>query len=306
MDIRQLRCYRTVYQTANYAQAARALFLSRQAVRDTVKTLEHELGTPLFTTAPNGRLVPTEFGDWLAERSLPVIEAFDSLEGSVRERLDIALDMPSVGFSHEMLETIEPDELLALEASYAGIYGDYAEHNVRHGTDRELLEDLRSGSLDFACVLARPEDAEGFDRHLHRTRPLWCLLPRDHPAADGAAVRIEDLRRDALMLRPEGNYGSDLLLGACRAAGFDPRVEVVPAFDRAAAARQRARRLVSYLLGPQQGIEVEGFVARPFADEGMVWRHWSLRRRGAPDTYAGRRYWRQSTSAVYDDPPEQG
>ena len=48
MTDRQIRCFLALYETLNFSAAARQLFLTQPTLSYQIRTLEEELGTPLF------------------------------------------------------------------------------------------------------------------------------------------------------------------------------------------------------------------------------------------------------------------
>ena len=65
MTDRQIRCFLALYETLNFSAAARQLFLTQPTLSYQIRTLEEELGTPLFTRT-TCRVEPTEAGQLFA------------------------------------------------------------------------------------------------------------------------------------------------------------------------------------------------------------------------------------------------
>ena len=65
MTDRQLRCFLALYETLNFSVAARQLFLTQPTLSYQIRTLEEELGTPLFVRT-TCRVEPTEAGQLFA------------------------------------------------------------------------------------------------------------------------------------------------------------------------------------------------------------------------------------------------
>ena len=57
MDIRQLHYFLTLCEEMNYTRAAQRLFLSRQALRQSISALEAEMCGPLFISAHHLSLI---------------------------------------------------------------------------------------------------------------------------------------------------------------------------------------------------------------------------------------------------------
>ena len=65
MTDRQIRCFLALYETLKFSAAARQLFLTQPTLSYQIRTLEEELGTPLFTRT-TCRVEPTEAGQLFA------------------------------------------------------------------------------------------------------------------------------------------------------------------------------------------------------------------------------------------------
>lgn len=78
MDITQLKYFLAVAEEKSYNKASKRLYLSRQALRSSVRALEEEIGAPLFLLQ-NNRLVLTVEGERLLHDAREVVRAFDDL-----------------------------------------------------------------------------------------------------------------------------------------------------------------------------------------------------------------------------------
>ncbi|HUO54111.1 MAG TPA: LysR substrate-binding domain-containing protein, partial [Rhodoblastus sp.] len=108
-----------------------------------------------------------------------------------------------------------------LFAQYRQLYPDIEIQLVEHGSAR-LEEILRLGEIDFAASLLPIED--DFEWLEVRREPLMALLPKDHPLAAKSLLSISDLRDNPLILFESGFALNRVIVGACRRAGFEPKV----------------------------------------------------------------------------------
>ena len=83
MDIRQLHYFLVLCDEMNYSRAAQRLFLSRQALRQSISALEAELCGPLFLSAHH-KLTLTDRGMSLQRHAAPVVEQFQQMQASLR------------------------------------------------------------------------------------------------------------------------------------------------------------------------------------------------------------------------------
>jgi molybdate transport repressor ModE-like protein len=84
MDLTQLRYLRAVAREGSITAAARALRVSQSTLSQAVRSVEDELGTPLFLRARNG-VIPTEAGALLVDRAAAALAIVDQAAEEVRE-----------------------------------------------------------------------------------------------------------------------------------------------------------------------------------------------------------------------------
>ena len=85
MDIRQLHYFLVLCEEMNYTRAAQRLFLSRQALRQSISALEAELCGPLFLSAHH-KLSLTDRGVRLQRHAAPVVEQFQQMQAGAPRR----------------------------------------------------------------------------------------------------------------------------------------------------------------------------------------------------------------------------
>ncbi|MFD7610079.1 LysR family transcriptional regulator [Streptomyces sp. NPDC059828] len=151
MDLALLRTFVTVHRAGSFTRAATLLGLSQPAVTSQIRTLERQLGRPLFLRQPRG-VTPTTMGDELAHRAAPHLDALVEIaeagldldeESGVARTLHLA--GPPEFTSLRVLPALTPliGQGLALRTSFAGNAG-------------ETLEGLAAGHHDLAIATARP------------------------------------------------------------------------------------------------------------------------------------------------------
>jgi DNA-binding transcriptional LysR family regulator len=96
--------------------------------------------------------------------------------------------------------------------------------------DADALDALRRGELDIAMVLDSElmplELPAGIEAAHVLDDPLLIALPYSHPLAARSAISLADLRDDEWMVCGVGGtcIDSNVVLRACDAAGFEPRI----------------------------------------------------------------------------------
>ncbi|WP_326604745.1 LysR family transcriptional regulator [Streptomyces sp. NBC_01799] len=148
MDLALLRTFVTVHRAGSFTRAAALLGLSQPAVTSQIRTLERQLGRPLFLRKARG-VTPTTMGDELAHRAAPHLDALVEIaESGVDEESAVRtlhLAGPPEFISLRALPALTPlvSHGLALRSSFLA-------------NAEETLEGLAAGHHDLAMATARP------------------------------------------------------------------------------------------------------------------------------------------------------
>src|SRR5690242_16080078 len=153
MDLALLRTFVTVHRAGSFTRAAALLGLSQPAVTSQIRTLERQLGRPLFLRQARG-VTPTSIGDELAHEAAPHLDALVE----IAER---GLDDES---SLRTLHLAGPPEFTAERAlpALTELTGDDGQGfalRASFGNAEETLEGLAAGHHDLAISTARPRGA---------------------------------------------------------------------------------------------------------------------------------------------------
>ncbi|KUN64904.1 LysR family transcriptional regulator [Streptomyces canus] len=153
MDLALLRTFVTVHRAGSFTRAAALLGLSQPAVTSQIRTLERQLGRPLFLRQARG-VTPTTMGDELAHKAAPHLDA-------LVEITETGLDDES---SLRTLHLAGPPEFTAERALPAlteltGEDGQGYALRASFGNAEEALEGLAAGHHDLAISTARPRGA---------------------------------------------------------------------------------------------------------------------------------------------------
>ncbi|WP_369234644.1 LysR family transcriptional regulator [Streptomyces sp. R21] len=153
MDLALLRTFVTVHRAGSFTRAAALLGLSQPAVTSQIRTLERQLGRPLFLRQARG-VTPTTIGDELAHKAAPHLDA-------LVEIAETGLDEDS---SLRTLHLAGPPEFTAERAlpALTELTGDDGQGftlRASFGNAEETLEGLAAGHHDLAISTARPRGA---------------------------------------------------------------------------------------------------------------------------------------------------
>ncbi|MFH0517464.1 LysR family transcriptional regulator [Streptomyces sp. M41] len=173
MDLALLRTFVTVHRAGSFTRAAALLGLSQPAVTSQIRTLERQLGRPLFLRQARG-VTPTTMGDELAHKAAPHLDA-------LVEIAETGIDDES---SLRSLHVGGPPEFTAERAlpALTELTGEEGQHfalRASFGNAEEILEGLAAGHHDLAISTARPRGALLTatplcdEEHVLVAAPLW-------------------------------------------------------------------------------------------------------------------------------------
>lgn len=261
MELRHLSAFVAVAEELHFGRAAKRLQMAQPPLSQQIRQLEKELGVQLFER--NTRSVRlTSAGESFLQ---PVRTVLDDLDVAVRAAKAAGrgeYGRVSIGFagasSHETL----PRLTRAVRAAHPGI------ELVMTGQTyaNVALARVADGSLDLGFVRL-PVTQPGVAHRVIDEEELVCALPSDHPLAARDSVSIEGLAEEPFVSFP-ANTGStvrDAMVGACEAAGFNPRVVQEAPDSYTIMALVAAGVGVTLTVTSVQHIQQNGLVYRPLA-----------------------------------------
>ncbi|WP_420750599.1 LysR family transcriptional regulator [Rhodococcus sp. O3] len=221
LDLHRIRQFAAVAEHLSFTTAARELHLCQQTVSGTVKSLERDVGLPLFERV-GGRIQLTPSGTALRDGALSLLDAAAVLARTVRAVHDSDPSTVTVAYTPDIVV----DELLDLvPLPHSGPRT--ASVVLRQIPISDLGAELRSGRADVA--LSRNRTSTGpLECVTIGTTPLRIAVSATHRLAKADTVALRDLRDDTLLLPhpPSRETYSHYLMSACRQSGFEPTAEI--------------------------------------------------------------------------------
>ena len=229
MDIRQLHYFLVLCDEMNYSRAAQRLFLSRQALRQSITALEAELCGPLFLSAHH-KLTLTDRGISLQRHAAPVVEQFQQMQAALRAEIQSAQPV-CIGISVSLV----PDYLPGLETQLDKFRQQYphVEMRFRMMDNDAVADEVEQGELDAGLVIDLGCAAPVLARTTLRADHACLLVPRGHPFWEKESIPLADLRGQRVLLPSLRQDLFSPLWSACARAGFAPNAEIGPSFYQA-------------------------------------------------------------------------
>lgn len=262
MDLRHLRYFVAVAEEGHVTRAAERLGMQQPPLSQQIKALEAELEVQLFRRKPRG-VELTEAGESLLADARRILGEVEAALAKAKRTARGEQGRVAVGFTasapfHPFVTRVIRDfraghPLVAMTLEESGT--------------AELVAALRAERLDVAFVRSTAPESEGITFYDLLEEPMVAALPARHRLAAPArqTLRLADLAEEPFVLyrRAAGPGLYDAIVGACRAAGFSPRVEQEA--PRVAATLNLVAAGLGVTLVPRSlaGLQAEAIAYRP-------------------------------------------
>ncbi len=221
LDLRKVEHFVAVAEERSMTRAAARLHLSQQALSMSMRALERELGVPLLDRSRRG-VVLLASGEAFYADAVPLLAAATAAVGRARRADRGEPELLRIGHT-PAVTGIEVTEMLAGAPAHG------ASVQVVALLSDELDERLRDRSVDVGLSRATAP-AAGLAGQVVARHRLRLAVRAGHRLAHRHAVTLPELAAETLIVgAPPGVCAyTDLLLGLCRRAGFEPRHRVTP------------------------------------------------------------------------------
>jgi molybdate transport repressor ModE-like protein len=223
LDLKRLRVLSEVARQGSFSAAADTLYLSQSAVSQQVATLEKEVGLDLLERTTNGPKL-TDAGQVLVTHADAAIARLEEAEHEVAAIAGLEGGELRIASFPTASVGLLTDALSEFRSTHPNV-----ELKVTEAEPEESLPLLRAAEIDLAIVFdysTLPED--GGDRDVERTlllsESMYVALPREHPLAKSKRVPLANLADEAWLRGVGSSSCGEVIVQACRDAGFEPRI----------------------------------------------------------------------------------
>lgn len=229
MNMLQIKYFITAATCLNFTQAADLLYITQPALSRQISAMEKALNLQLFLRTSRAlRLTPAgkvlfEDLQHLHQHYLQAVERAVSVQHGLSGRLRVGI-----------LDGTQVDDLLPpVMALFAKEYP-YVEISLEYHSFNSLASMLYDGGLDLALTLYF-DIQDRFNLRfqvLEQGRDHIALL-RSHPLAQRDFVHLSDLREETFIIVAHNDSAKSphLILSACQAQGFTPKVRFSPSIQ---------------------------------------------------------------------------
>ena len=223
-DLRLLNVLREVALRGSFSAAAESLAYTQPAISQQIARLEKHVGVKLIEREPRGvRLTPA--GEVLVRHTERVMAQLAAADEELQDVAAQARGRLRIGSFATAAGTIVPRAVAAFRPLRPAI-----EVEISLLDPHESIPAVRRGDLEIAITeeggFESEVDTNGLQIEHLLDDHMWVSLPVDHPLATRPTVDLIDLRDEDWMFACLSGTCADsnVVLRACRDAGFQPRI----------------------------------------------------------------------------------
>jgi LysR family transcriptional regulator, transcription activator of glutamate synthase operon len=218
MEINYLKAFVVLAQTGNFMEAAEILFSSQSALSKHIKSLETELGVPLFERTTR-KVKISHFGELLLPYARQIVEAHDEFSAALQSSLDTERETLTLGSIPALAQYNITDLLVTFKKTRP-----QSTINVIQAKSEELKEMLREKRIELAFIRYAGETDEDITQIPYAEDVLAAVLPASHPLAGQKTIPLRMLAQESFLLIDKSTMLYRLSVRACKQSGFEPNV----------------------------------------------------------------------------------
>jgi DNA-binding transcriptional LysR family regulator len=222
LDVRRLKILQEVAARGSFSAAADALYLSQSAVSQQVAALEKEVGMSLLERTREGPKL-TDAGRTLLGHAEAAIARLEEAEHELAAIAGLEGGELRMASFPSASVTVLTEALSRFARTHPKI-----SLSVTEAEPEESVRMLKAAEIDVAIVFDYPLLASPSDRDIEKvllvTESMHLALPRDHPKAASGKLSLSDFADQAWLCGVRPSSCGELIVEACRDAGFEPRI----------------------------------------------------------------------------------
>lgn len=223
MEIRQLHYFVEIVKSESFSIAAQNLFVTQPTLSWNMSKLEEELGTKLLYQNGN-KVVPTTVGVFMFEKSVEIIEKFNSMIRSIESMNNHKKKEIAIGSN-----TFLTPFFLPLILQFMEIYPNFLITIDESGslkTQKKIVDEkLEIGIVSFPIVESQLEiKRNGSHSFQYDVR---VVMRATHPLADREEIVFEELKDEKFASLSKDYALSYFIDNNARKCGFIPKINFI-------------------------------------------------------------------------------
>lgn len=211
MTFLHIRYFCMVAECQSISRAAKILIVSQPALSKMIRSLEEELGVPLFLREGK-RMILTSDGHFFYENAVNSLAILDNAVNALTNRSQMKNIRLCINAGDLFMEDVIAEYRLKHEDIFFQIFAESQPSEPHHGSAYDLAVYTQTESR------TQPENV-----HTLLTEKFGLAVPCNDPLAECGSIELEKLKDRAFLATD--TYGLNYQL--CREHGFTPRLVIV-------------------------------------------------------------------------------
>ncbi len=205
-------------ETGNYLQASENLFISQSSLSKHIKSLEEEVGVPLFDRSTR-KVSLNKYGSTFLKYARQMLDVEYTLMRDLGELKEEGQNTLRIG----SIPLMAPYHITDIIVKFQNDNPNCA-INLLEGESADLKDMLRKNECDLAFIREESSSDPEFDKFPFTSDHLVAVLPDTHPLATAECVHLEQLSDEHFLFLQPDSLLYNLSTSACEKAGFSPNI----------------------------------------------------------------------------------
>lgn len=221
LKLTQMHHFVGLAEELHFGRAASKLGIAQPPFSQSIARLEAQLGISLVHREP-GRISLTPAGEAFAREARIVLRQAQVAEKTAKRVAAGEVEELAVGFVEPAMAEVLPAAMMRFRKSFP---------NVRLRLHAEFssvqIGMLQNGELDLGIVIPPSHPVDDINLRVVEVSPLVVCVATCSPLASIKRLKLAQLAEERFILHPAAvqPHDREILVGACRLAGFTPQIE---------------------------------------------------------------------------------
>lgn len=204
-----------IMELGSFTKAAEALGYTQSSISQMIASLENELSIKLLIRSRHGVKLTIE-GTELYPFIERTILQYRAMQEKVNEIKGLETGIIRVGTFSSITCHWMPQLIKGFQQRYPNV-----QFLFHQGDYTSIQEWIKTGAVDFGFVT--PPAVTDLETIIMKDGEMLAILPKNHPLADRASIRVSEISGDPYILMEEGHFSEPL--NAFEAAGLKPNIK---------------------------------------------------------------------------------
>lgn len=203
-DLQYLRRFLVVVEEMNITRAAERLHVAQPHLTRCIRSLEDEIGFPLFDRSNKRRIELTAAGRSFYERALSLAKQYDEAIDAGRREAKARRRTLSIAYLPAAMMGVLPPVVQRFRSTHRDV--DIRLVDATAVPYHRLLDDIYRRRVDIACGIFPPDGKHDLCRKRMRNAALKAVVPSSHPLAERRMVSFGELKAEPFLWVPADIY----------------------------------------------------------------------------------------------------